>query len=377
MATVGTASSYPEAKLEGSQTFKEAYGDAIKAGKTAEEASAIGEAAAKSTELGNMGLLAGTNTLENLLTFSKIPGGRTALKAFARLAGTMGTNALEEAGQSAITNLSQGKDIDMNDVKQSAALGAIAGGGFHLAGKGLERLSPENRITSDVVADAVKEATTTNPMDIYKQSNPEVANFLDNNFTYGGLKIPAKKLLDQFTELDKAGQLSPEQSATVSKLESAISNWKTGGREEAYQIIGDNLDKFPQGITVGNKQIQVPGINTEESVVTPNNDIILQSQGQVQDPNVIQQESEVHPVIAEAQSVGLPVTPKLMEAINTGNPDVIAKIQKAVDIKKQQTQQAQQQAIQQAAQAPIEQTPQDKILSQAHQAAEAGDYKTA
>ena len=91
----------------------------------------------------NMLALTGTNGIENALTFGKGNGLRNGLR---RLAGASATEGLEEGIQQIIPKAEQGQawSITDPDVLESAAIGAVMGGGMHLGGRAINHFLPEN-----------------------------------------------------------------------------------------------------------------------------------------------------------------------------------------------------------------------------------------
>ena len=89
----------------------------------------------------NQLLLGGTNALENLMIFGKGKGLMNGLK---RLGVASGIEGLEEGAQQIIPKAEQGKpwSITDRDVLESAAIGAVMGGGMHLAGRGIRHAFP-------------------------------------------------------------------------------------------------------------------------------------------------------------------------------------------------------------------------------------------
>ena len=89
----------------------------------------------------NQLLLGGTNALENLMIFGKGKGLMNGLK---RLGIASGIEGFEEGAQQIIPKAEQGKpwSVTDRDVLESAAIGAVMGGGMHLAGRGIRHAFP-------------------------------------------------------------------------------------------------------------------------------------------------------------------------------------------------------------------------------------------
>jgi hypothetical protein len=104
----------------------------------------------------NQLLLGGTNALENLMIFGKGKGLMNGLK---RLGIASGIEGFEEGAQQIIPKAEQGKpwSVTDRDVLESAAIGAVMGGGMHLAGRGIRHAFP-NAFGDSYDTDA------TNPM---------------------------------------------------------------------------------------------------------------------------------------------------------------------------------------------------------------------
>ena len=135
-AAISPAQAIPEAEIEAN----DAYNEALKDGRSQEEADSVKDYVRKA----NVAMLSGSDTAQNLLALGKIPylpksvAGKLAMQA-GKLGLNMGFEGAEEGAQEIIPSVAMGEDYNPENVKQAAALGAIGGGVFHVAGRGLSK----------------------------------------------------------------------------------------------------------------------------------------------------------------------------------------------------------------------------------------------
>lgn len=137
---LGWYMSIPEAEMEA----QKAYADEIRRGATPEQA----EVVKKRVRDINLVTLATSNTLENVLSLGKLPF-KGAKAEVARTAMNMGQNAGEEAIQQAAPDIAANRPVNMDEVTQSAAMGAAGGLLFSGAGKLLRMSAGRTNVISN------------------------------------------------------------------------------------------------------------------------------------------------------------------------------------------------------------------------------------
>lgn len=228
-ASIAPFQALPEAELEAN----EAYNQAIKDGKSQQEASSIKDQVRTS----NLGMLSVSDTAQNLLSLGKIPlpGGAIAKNAarLGRFGLSAGFEGVEEGAQDIIPKSATGKDWSITDdsTLESVALGALAGGVFHGAGRGV-----------NFVADRISEKglkgflSSSSPVD----SQSEKQNELNSN----------------------------APTNTVDQIISAISAQESGGNSNAvntdsgaygeFQIMPENLPAWANEAGVSLDEARTP-----------------------------------------------------------------------------------------------------------------------
>lgn len=144
---IAPAQAIPEAEIEAN----DAYNEALKDGKSQQEAERIRDYVRKF----NLAALSSSDAAQNVTALGKIPyvpkgvAGKLAAKA-GRLGLTMAFEGAEEGAQETAAPLATGEAIDAERVKQAAALGALGGGVFHVAGRGINKaaeMASENQLS--------------------------------------------------------------------------------------------------------------------------------------------------------------------------------------------------------------------------------------
>ena len=136
--TVGAAEKVPEAMFEWQDAYNSYMQEAkqngtYQKGVTEKEA----EQNAFNVGLSNVGLLTATGGLEQFLAANAGKNGRF-LKG---LLSNIGTNAVEEVGQTGLPEWVRGESADTDELLESAFIGAVGGGAMHTGGYAAKQIS--------------------------------------------------------------------------------------------------------------------------------------------------------------------------------------------------------------------------------------------
>jgi hypothetical protein len=216
-ASIGTTAAVPEAGLEGIQNYKQVLNE------TGDQSQAIG--AGIKTGLANLPLLIAGDTAE--LAFGTKGLGKNAKtpNLFSSMFKAGATEAPEEAGQSIISDYFGNRPISTDAAIQSGFLGAI-GGGLHAVGA--NALTNIQSKVDSIKLDNAKKSFDAEVQSI-KESNPQVAQFLDTNFGSNRIVVPARQLLQNLKTMEANGTLSEEHGVLMNNLESALEGRKVLG----------------------------------------------------------------------------------------------------------------------------------------------------
>lgn len=275
-AVIAPAQAVPESSLEANG----AYEDAIKAGYTPEQAAAQRDYVMH----GNVGVLSASDAVQNALAFNKfkVPGGFTGklLSGLGKLGTGMTAEGVEEGTQEALPAWAQNKEANTDRVLEAAALGALGGGVFHAAGKGIGAfLDRTKKNGNEPSADTNNSPSVDMPEDIQAiidgANKPPGGTTLavsdgieDSDLSHTNASIVQRaEALNKFA-IDNFGQPLIVSGGWRSPENNARSN----GAENSRHLSGDALDISTEGLNDEQRQLLFKmagelGFDTNEDVI--------------------------------------------------------------------------------------------------------------